>query len=132
MRDQRSYYVCAENAAYRSDFHHRRHHKLRRRITDPILAISDSMHRFAMNSSVKPEPLGIHSEDEIGKIASSYEKMTEEISTYISNIETLTRDKVQNDIQLDIARRIQNGLVPESGLCVHRGYPGREAGPAGL
>ena len=86
---------------------------LRRRITDPILAISDSMHRFAMNSRVKPEPLGIRSEDEIGKIAASYEKMTEEISTYIANIEDLTRDKVQNDVQLDIARRIQYGLVPE-------------------
>ena len=50
---------------------------LRRRITNPIHAISDSMYRFARDSSVKPEPLGIKTEDEIGEIAVSYEKMTE-------------------------------------------------------
>lgn len=86
---------------------------LRRRITDPIDAISESMNRFALNSSVKPERLGIKSRDEIGEIASSYEKMTEDISSYISNIEALTREKVETNLQLVIARRIQNGLVPE-------------------
>ena len=91
---------------------------LQKRITNPIHAISDSMHRFSQNSSVKPAPLGINTQDEIGEIASSYEKMTEEISTYIGNIEALTRERVETNIQLDIARRIQNGFVPEkTNLC---------------
>jgi len=85
----------------------------RKRIAEPIRRISDRMENFARDSSKKPEPLNITSEDEIGEIASSFEKMTEDISTYVSNIEKLTQERVETDVQLDIARRIQNGLVPE-------------------
>lgn len=95
---------------------------LRRRITDPIHAISASMNRFAMNSSVKPEPLMIKTGDEIGEIAASYEKMTEQISSHISVIEALTREKVETDVQLDIARRIQYGLVPEKTVLRGDGF----------
>ena len=86
---------------------------VRKRITEPIRRISDRMESFALDSSRKPEPLNIPPEDEIGEIASSFEKMTEDISTYVSNIEKLTQERVETDVQLDIARRIQNGLVPE-------------------
>lgn len=86
---------------------------LQKRIVMPIGIISDSMNRFAGDSRTKPEPLNIPPGDEIGEIAASYEKMTEDISTYVNNIETLTREKLENDVQLEIARRIQNGLVPE-------------------
>ena len=85
----------------------------RKRIAEPIRRISDRMENFARDSSKKPEPLNITSEDEIGEIASSFEKMTEDISTYVSNIEKLTQERVETDVQLNIARRIQNGLVPE-------------------
>lgn len=88
-------------------------HLLQKRIVMPIGTISDSMKRFAGDSRTKAEPLNIPPGDEIGEIAASYEKMTEDISTYINNIETLTREKLENDVQLEIARRIQNGLVPE-------------------
>jgi serine phosphatase RsbU (regulator of sigma subunit)/anti-sigma regulatory factor (Ser/Thr protein kinase) len=85
----------------------------KKRIAEPIRLISDRMESFARDSRRKPEPLNINSEDEIGEIACSFEKMTEDISTYVSNIEKLTQERVETDVQLDIARRIQNGLVPE-------------------
>ena len=86
---------------------------VRRRIVLPIDAISASMKRFALDSGKKPEPLNIPDRDEIGDIAASYEKMTEDISSYVHNIEALTREKVETAFQLDLARRIQYGLVPK-------------------
>ncbi|MBQ3708123.1 MAG: SpoIIE family protein phosphatase [Clostridia bacterium] len=86
---------------------------LRRRILRPIHALSESMSRFARDSSVKPEPIGIRTQDEIGEIAASYEKMTSDIVVYVNNIEALTKERVEANVQLDVARRIQYGLVPE-------------------
>ena len=65
---------------------------VQRRIVNPIRAISDSMSRFARDSRIKPDPLDIPMEDEIGEIAASFEKMTEDISSYVNNIEALTRE----------------------------------------
>ena len=86
---------------------------VRHRIISPIRAISDSMKCFAQNSRQKPEPLRIRPGDEIGEIAAAFEKMTEDISDYINNNEALTRERVETNVQLDIARRIQDGLVPQ-------------------
>lgn len=95
---------------------------VRRRIVLPINAISDSMKRFAPDSGTRPEPLNIPQGDEIGDIAAAYEKMTEDISGYIGNIEALTQEKVEVNVQLDVARRIQYGLVPKKMALKGRGY----------
>ena len=86
---------------------------IRRRVSTPIRLISNRMNRFAENSSELPEPLNIHCKDEIGEIASSFESMTEEITANIRNIEKLTKEREQTNVQLDVARRIQSGFVPE-------------------
>ena len=86
---------------------------VRRRIIQPIAVISDSMSRFASDGSRKPEPLRIKYQDEIGQIASVYNKMTADISAYVGSIESLNREKLEAKVQLDIARKIQYGLVPE-------------------
>ncbi len=86
---------------------------VRRRIIIPIRNISHSIQKFALDSSKKPERVNAPYEDEIRDIATSYEKMTEDISAYINNIETLTREKLENDVQMNVARSIQNGMVPE-------------------
>ena len=86
---------------------------MNRRVVKPIHLISDRMNRFAGNSREIPAPLHIPYKDEIGEIASSFEAMAKEISTYISNIENLTKERVENNVQLEIARNIQYGFVPE-------------------
>ena len=86
---------------------------VRYRITRPIKEVSDSMQHFTAQSYQKPEPLNIKYRDEIGGIADSFEKMTEDISDYIHNIKDLTRKQTQVTVQLEVARRIQNGVVPE-------------------
>ncbi len=86
---------------------------VKRRIIIPVRNISYSIRKFASDSSKKPERVNTPCEDEIRDIATSYEKMTEDISAYINNIEVLTRDKLENDVQMNVARSIQNGMVPE-------------------
>lgn len=86
---------------------------IRRRVAAPISLISDRMKRFAQNSSERPEPLHISNEDEIGEIAASFESMTEQITAHVRNIEKLTKERVETNVQLEVARRIQYGLVPE-------------------
>ena len=86
---------------------------VRRRIIRPIAMISDSMSRFAEDGSRRPEPLRLQSQDEIGQIASVYNKMTADISAYVDSIESLNKEKLEAKVQLDIARKIQYGLVPE-------------------
>ncbi len=95
---------------------------VRRRIIIPIRNISYSIQKFAQDSTKKPERVLTPCEDEIRDIAVSYEKMTEDISTYINNIEALTREKLENDVQMSVARSIQNGMVPEQSSLIGKGF----------
>ncbi len=95
---------------------------VQKRIVTPIGRLSASMKRFALDSAGKPEPLHIAPYGEIGEMAMSFEKMTEDIQAYIRNIEALTRDQLEINVQLDVARRIQNGLVPEKEKLKGNGF----------
>lgn len=95
---------------------------VRRRIIVPINAISENMERFAGDSRHIPRPLNIRSRDEIGRISRSFEKMTGDISAYVNNIEALTKERLETNVQLDIARRIQYGLVPETTVLDGPGF----------
>ncbi len=83
---------------------------VRRRLISPILKISDSMDRF--DPGKENEPLKFHTQDEIQQIADSFEKMSGDIYTYIENNEKLMAERGSQKAQLDIARRIQQGMVP--------------------
>ena len=97
---------------------------VQRRIVNPIAILSDSMVRFAQDSRKKVELPDIPLNDEIGEMAATFVKMTENIQAYIDNIESLTQEQMEIEVQLSIARRIQNGLVPEKtnleggGFCI--------------
>ena len=95
---------------------------VQRRIITPIGALSKSMKLFAQDSRKEPEPLHVKAIDEIGEIVSSYEKMTEDISAYVNNIEVLTRERLETNVQLEVARRIQYGLVPEKTTIEEEGF----------
>ena len=86
---------------------------VQRRIIRPIGLLSDEMRQFALDSRKKPEPLTLRSEDEIGEIAEAFEKMTDDISTYVNSIERLTQKETEINTQLELGHRVQRGLVPE-------------------
>lgn len=50
--------------------------------------------------------------DEISDIEESFNKMADDISEYIDDIEALSLERAQSRAQIDIAKRIQCGIVP--------------------
>ncbi len=66
-------------------------------------------------------------EDEISDIAESFSSMGKDINNYLSQIEDLTRVQLHNQIQMDVARNIQYGIVPpkfkgENGRIFCKGF----------
>lgn len=86
---------------------------IRRRFLKPIEQISDSIGSFAEDPSAEAEKLSFRRNDEIGEIAASFNKMTDDVHRYLDDIGALTAEKVQIRTQLNIAERIQYGIVPE-------------------
>ena len=86
---------------------------MRRKIFVPVKQISNRMKSFVSDSGANFEPLNIKSGDEMQEIADSFEKMSDDINEYLSDIERLTTERVQANVELDIAKRIQYGIVPE-------------------
>ena len=85
---------------------------LRRRLIRPLHTVAARMERF--DPSTESAPLSIRSQDEIQQIADAFETMSGDIRTYIRNIETITAQQQYERAQLDVARRIQYGMVPAS------------------
>ena len=86
---------------------------LRNKILKPIADISVKMNSFADGENISHEHLDMKKNDEIGEIANSFDKMTDDIRSYITNINDLTTYRVQASTQMEIAERIQYGIVPE-------------------
>ncbi|MDO4805553.1 MAG: SpoIIE family protein phosphatase [Lachnospiraceae bacterium] len=82
----------------------------KRKVIKPLLAISACMEMF--DPERENEPILLQSEDEIQRIADSFNKMSVDIRTYIQHIETITAEQENDRAQLEIARRIQYGIVP--------------------
>ena len=86
---------------------------LRKHVFNPIHLISQRMKAFSSEKKVEAEPLGIDSRDEIGEIAHAFEDMASDIGTYVSDIKRMATERAQTDVELNVARRIQQGMVPE-------------------
>ena len=108
---------------------------MRRKIFVPVKQISNRMKGFVSDGGANFEPLNIHSGDEMQEIADAFVKMSEDISNYLINIEKLTAERVQANVELEIASRIQCGIVPERTVLTGEHYetcavarPAREVG----
>ena len=85
---------------------------MRRRVIAPLRTISQRMVSF---DPAQPQaPLEIHSRDEIQQIADAFQQMSGEIRSYLDNIARISAEQAQTKTQMDIARRIQEGMVPGS------------------
>ena len=87
---------------------------LRRNVMNPLQTISERMKNFTPQHARDFESVGITSKDELGEIARSFEHMAGDIADYLDHIEQMTQERVQVDVELDVARRIQQGMVPET------------------
>ena len=86
---------------------------LRKHVFNPIRIIADRMKAFSAEKAGDFEPLGIDTNDEMGEIAEAFTGMAGEIDTYVHDIERMTSERVQASVEMDVARRIQLGMVPE-------------------
>ncbi|SFG45428.1 ATP-binding SpoIIE family protein phosphatase [Oribacterium sp. WCC10] len=110
---------------------------IRKMVIRPIKTLSWKMKHFVKDRDAEIYSPGRKTffEDEVTDIEASFDEMAVDISEYVNDIEKLTMEKVQVGTQLDIARKIQCGIVPfEHGLSGNGyevfGYehPAREVG----
>ena len=86
---------------------------LRKSVFDPLTVIAQRMRGFRADRMDELGPLGITSNDEIGDIAEAFEGMAADIGDYVSDIERMASERAQAAYELDVSRRIQQGMVPE-------------------
>ncbi len=93
---------------------------MRKLVIDPIISLSDAAEHFTDVQTEKEERtpvfenLNIHSNDEIGLLASSMASMEEDIYSYMDNLEDVTREQERIATELDVASKIQTSLLPKS------------------
>ena len=87
---------------------------IRRSVIRPIRALSERMRSFARDKKecARADRRKTVYEDEVTDIENSFDEMTTDISQYVQDIEELTSEKVFNQTQLDVATKIQSGIVP--------------------
>lgn len=91
------------------------------RVTGPIQALRTKVLEIA-GGNLDARIDGIHSKDEIGDLAGSFNQMTAELRQNLEHlaVERASREKIERD--LDLAREIQRSLLPKT----HPHVPGFE------
>ncbi|MBQ9413557.1 MAG: SpoIIE family protein phosphatase [Clostridia bacterium] len=87
------------------------------RVSRPIHRISSRMSGFISDRKKGIKKLEVKGNDEFAQMSRAFNTMTEEIDTYIRDIDALTREKHTHETELNIARRIQKGLLRPD--CFH-------------
>lgn len=85
---------------------------LKTRVLKPARLISTQMRQFATDRQSNFEKIEIKGEDEFAQMADTFYQMTEEIDRYIKNINVLTEEKHRREAEMNIAGKIQKGLLP--------------------
>ncbi len=106
---------------------------LRKKIFMPIKKLAVEMNNF--DPEQKHEALKFNTYQEIEEISHSFDQMSEDIIGYINNLRTMTEERSHAAAELNIARRIQIGMVPQRFSLSGAGYeicaladPAREVG----
>ena len=84
---------------------------LSRRFVKPIHELSDGVREISSGNLDKK--LDIHTGDEIEHLATTFNAMTYELKNYMTNLEKETAEKERIATELDVAKDIQNGMLPK-------------------
>lgn len=87
---------------------------LQRHVMKPLDVISERMKSFSADQARSYKHIGLKSHDELEQISNAFDGMVDEIANYLEDIETMTAAKVQSDVEMNVANRIQQGMVPAS------------------
>ena len=86
----------------------------------PIRGLSRSMLGFMEDKEFRLPENRSFFRDELTDMESSFREMAADLSGYVIDIRRMASEKAEADVQLELARRIQNGMVPPE-----KGYLGR-------
>ncbi|MBR5336509.1 MAG: SpoIIE family protein phosphatase [Lachnospiraceae bacterium] len=108
---------------------------IHRSILSPLKRLSLQMENFLRDRETTSSAPNRRIHDEITDIESSFETMATEIKQYLSDVERLTTEKVAGEVELSVAKRIQDGIVRPRHSVAGTGYeasafmhPAREIG----
>ena len=107
---------------------------LYQKISKPARAISRRMSSFVEDYEKEFTELPVKGEDEFAEMSRSFNTMAENIHEYVGNIERLNREKHKHDAEMDIAGKIQLGLLGPARMRTDdfrvdaRMYPAKEVG----
>ena len=85
--------------------------ELSARFVKPINELSDGVREIASGNLDKK--LDIHTGDEIEHLSTSFNAMTAELKTYMTNLTKVTAERERLATELDVAKDIQNGMLPK-------------------
>jgi len=88
-------------------------YRLQRGITEPIIQLTEQTAAVA-RGDFNRGPIEIPSRDEIGRLASSFNKMSEDLVRYIEHLKTTTAERERMSKELEIAHQIQQRFLPSS------------------
>ena len=95
---------------------------LRRTVISPITEVTNEAERFANNHEASHMMQAVRARNEIGVLASSVQKMEDDIIQYIANIRSITAEKERIGAELSIATQIQADMLPR----IFPAFPGRK------
>ena len=81
-------------------------------IFKPLRKISSRMRDYASRDQLNPDKLEVKGEDELSRMAASYNKMTDEISAYMKRVGELEKERLTSEAEMNVAAQIQAGMLP--------------------
>lgn len=106
----------------------------KRFILKPARNIARQMRAYAEKPDKEVEKLPAEGSDELAVISAAFNKMTEEMTEYLKNIESLNLSKQKQQAEIDFAGEIQQNLLPKGELIsdnlnIHAAtYPAKDIG----
>lgn len=95
---------------------------IKKKIYEPITFLFHNMKNYVVNKTddnKKFEPIKLDTNDEIQRLADYFNEMVVDIDQYAERIKILASQQVKADTELEVARRIQYGIVGEKrDLCL--------------
>lgn len=82
-------------------------------VLKPAEIISRRMKNFVADRQAGFEKMEIRGSDEFAQMAESFNYMAEEIDRYVKDINELTEEKHRQETEINIAKNIQRGFLPE-------------------
>lgn len=95
---------------------------LKKSVSNPLRELAGRMRRFTQDGIQNQEHVEVGKTTEMADIATSFNQMTDDINTYVADIAKMSEERAAAQTELELARRIQLGLVPPVTHCAGDGF----------